>query len=123
MLIVRDAFNGKQRFNEFQKSLGAAKNILSSRLKKLVDDGILKIVHEEDPRAGHRYLLTAKGEGLYVVLVALWQWGEQNCFESGVLDFAMVDKRNGMPLSPLALESADGRKLSPRDFKTVRLER
>lgn len=117
LLIVRDAFQGRQRFGEFQRSLGLAKNILSSRLRKLVEDGIFRIEADTDSAPGHRYVLTPKGEQLCVVLIALWQWGEQNCFEDGGLTSAMVDKRSGQPLARLQLTAQDGRSLGPRDFR------
>ncbi|WP_377806966.1 helix-turn-helix domain-containing protein [Azospirillum sp. A29] len=117
LLIVREAFGGKQRFGEFQKSLGLAKNILSSRLKKLADNGIFVIEPDPDSALSHLYVLTPKGEQLHIILVALWQWGEENCFESGELDVAMVDKPNGQPLAKLLLMAQDGRALGSRDFR------
>ena len=75
MLIVRQAFAGKRRFGEFEKSLGVAKNILTVRLRKLVEHGILEQVPVEGS-AHHEYALTDKGRGLYLVLMALRQWGE-----------------------------------------------
>lgn len=115
LLIVRDAFQGRQRFGEFQKSLGLAKNILSARLRKLVEEGIFRI--EADGGPSHRYVLTPKGEQLGVVLIALWQWGEENCFEPGELKYAMVDTPTGQPLARLELTAQDGRALGPRDFR------
>src|SRR5512142_2587885 len=80
LLIVREAFHGRARFGEFQKSLGLAKNILSARLKKLVDAQIFSIEPDANSSLTHRYVLTPRGEALYPILVALWQWGEENCF-------------------------------------------
>lgn len=118
LLIVRDAFRGKERFCEFQKSLGLARNILTARLKKLVDEGIFEI--EPDAASGfHRYLLTRKGEQLCVVLMALWQWGGQSCFRRGELKYAMVDKQDGEPVAKLELKARNGRTLGPRDFHVV----
>lgn len=116
LLIVRNAFAGQQRFNEFQKSLGAAKNILSARLKKLVEQGILAIEPGEEARVSHRYVLTPKGEQLAVVLIALWQWGEEACFAPGELKSAMVDNETGQPLAKLELKSQDGRVIGAREF-------
>src|SRR5690348_11555143 len=83
LLIVRDAFQGKKRFSEFQKSLGLAKNILSARLRLLTAKGIM----EKRPsvnRFGHNeYHLTDKGRRLRLVLTALRQWGEDNLFIEG----------------------------------------
>ena len=117
LLIVRDAFHGRERFGEFQKSLGLAKNILSSRLKKLVDEGIFRIEPDPQSALSHRYILTAKGEELCPVLIALWQWGEANCFERGELQLAMVDKLDGKPVAKLQPTAQDGRVLAARDFR------
>ncbi len=65
LLIIRDAFLGKRRFGEFQKSLGAAKNILTTRLRVLVDDGILTTVPASDGSAYQEYVLTRKDAGCF----------------------------------------------------------
>lgn len=116
LLIIREAFQGKERFGEFQKSLGLAKNILSTLLKKLVADGVFETRPDGDTGSVHRYVLTTKGEELCVVMVALWQWGEQSCFERGALRYAMVDRQTGKPLEKLELKARDGRRLGPHDF-------
>lgn len=117
LLIVRDAFHGRQRFGEFQKSLGVAKNILAVRLKKLVDVGVFDIQADADSAISHLYVLTRKGEQLCVVLVALWQWGAEHCFSPGELKFDMVDSRGEKPLADLRLKAQDGRTLRPREFR------
>ncbi len=119
LLIVRDAIGGKQRFGEFQKGLGLAKNILSTRLKKLVEQGIFTIESDRESPAFHRYVLTEKGEQLSVVLIALWQWGERTCFKPSEFKFNMVDKARGQPLAELELKTRDGRPLGPRDFAAM----
>jgi DNA-binding HxlR family transcriptional regulator len=117
LLIIRDAFRGRERFGEFHKSLGLAKNILSARLKKLVDAQILAIEADPDSSLSHRYVLTPKGESLIPVLVALWQWGEENCFDRDELEFVMVDNVKGKPLVKLQPTSQDGRPLRRRDIR------
>ena len=119
LLIVRDAFLGKRRFGEFQKSLGLAKNILCTRLRKLVAHGVLQVVPASDGSAYQEYALTEKGRGLYIVLVALRQWGESCLFEEGELDRLLVDRESGQPVKPLELRSRDGRLLGPADLRTV----
>ncbi len=119
LLIVRDAFQGHQRFGEFQRNLGVAKNILSSRLKKLVEEDIFRIEANPESPISHRYVLTEKGEQLWPVLVALWQWGENHCFKRGEMKLALVDRLSEQPVSPLQLTARDGRKLGPRDFRVV----
>lgn len=117
LLIVRDAFLGKRRFGEFQKSLGLAKNILSARLRKLVSHGVLECGPALDGSAYQEYVLTEKGRGLYIVLVALRQWGESCLFEEGELDLVLVDEKSGQPVKPLELRSQDGRVLGPTDLR------
>jgi DNA-binding HxlR family transcriptional regulator len=117
--IVRDAFLGKRRFGEFQTSLGLAKNILSTRLRKLVSHGILESRPASDDTTYREYALTAKGRGLYIVLIALRQWGERCLFAEGELNLLLVDRESGQPVKPLELRSEDGRLLGPADVRTV----
>jgi DNA-binding HxlR family transcriptional regulator len=119
LLILRDAFRGHRRFGEFQKSLGLAKNILSSRLKKLVEEGVLDAVPEDGSPSRKLYVPTKKGETLGIVLVSLWQWGEEHCFADGELTRMMVDRAQSKPLARLSLQTEDGRTIGPRDFTTV----
>jgi DNA-binding HxlR family transcriptional regulator len=119
LLIVRDAFLGKRRFSEFHKSLGLAKNILCVRLQKLVAHGILTTAPASDGSAYQEYRLTNKGRSLYLVLIALRQWGERHLFEKGELDLLLVDREKGQPVKPLELRSQDGRLLGPGDLRTV----
>src|SRR3546814_1724481 len=80
LLIIRDAFIGLEHFGEFHRSLGLARNIISTRLKKLVEHGIFRIESGEDNASSHRYLLTERGKELYLVIMAICQWGENGCF-------------------------------------------
>ncbi|KTC36283.1 HxlR family transcriptional regulator, partial [Pseudomonas sp. ABAC21] len=73
LLIIRDAFAGVTRFGDFQKHLGVAKNILATRLKDMVEQGLLET---RDVGARSDYQLTDKGRALMPVLVTLAQWGE-----------------------------------------------
>ncbi|MGY4623370.1 winged helix-turn-helix transcriptional regulator [Bradyrhizobium sp. USDA 4486] len=90
LLIIRNAFEGAQRFGEFEKGLGIAKNMLSARLKKLVAKEIFRLEPIQDT-AFHRYVLTEKGKKLAVILVALWKWGAEFCFEPGEREHNPVD--------------------------------
>src|SRR5215470_9491187 len=77
LLIVRDVFLGLRRFDELQESLGIARNVLTDRLNRLVDEGILERVPYSERPARHEYRLTAKGLELNVALTALRQWGDK----------------------------------------------
>src|ERR1700688_812352 len=94
LLIIRDALMGISRFSEFQKSLGLARNILTVRLRALVDHGILKTAPASDGSAYQQYLLTPKGRGVFPVLLALPQWSEEFSREGGGFPTLMVDRTN-----------------------------
>jgi len=116
LLIVREAFRGAERFGHFEKRLGMAKNILSARLKKMIADGILEMRPDEDG-AHHSYHLTAKGESLRLVLVALRQWGEDHLYQDGEQMTVLVDNAEGRPIGRLHLTDRDGRPLGNRDMQ------
>src|SRR5437762_9118188 len=103
LLIIRDAFLGKRRFGEFQKSIGLAKNILTVRLRALVDQGILKTAPASDGSAYQEYVLTAKGRGAFPILVALRQWSEEFDEHPEEIATLLVDRENGKPVRKLAL--------------------
>lgn len=113
LLIVRDAFDGMRRFGDFQRSLGAAKNILADRLRKLVDAGILATQDASDGTAYQEYVLTPQGESLFPVVVALRQWGERHLFERGEHHSVLIDKRTGKPIPFMAPTAKDGAVLLP----------
>src|SRR3984893_6836398 len=92
LLIIRDALLGRRRFGEFQKSLGLAKNILTVRLRTLVDRGILKTTPASDGSAYQEYVLTPKGRGVFPIMVALRQWSEEFGFAPDELSSIMVDR-------------------------------
>jgi DNA-binding HxlR family transcriptional regulator len=115
LLIVRDAFLGVRRFSEFQKSLGLAKNILTVRLRALVDRGILKTVPASDGSAYREYVLTPKGRGVFPVLVALRQWSEEFCDTPKAFSTILVDRKKGRPVRKLELHARDGRLLDATD--------
>lgn len=108
LLIVRDAFDGVRRFGDFQRGLGVARNILSDRLSKLVDAGVLTTQAASDGSAYQEYVLTANGESLFPILVAMRQWGEQHLFARGERHSLLIDKRTGNPVPPMSPRGKDG---------------
>jgi DNA-binding HxlR family transcriptional regulator len=115
LLIIRDAFLGLRRFSEFQKNLGCAKNILTVRLRALVDQGILKTAPASDGSAYQEYVLTPKGRAVFPVLVALRQWSEEFSCEGGGFPTLLVDRSKGRPVRKLELRAGDGRLLGDGD--------
>jgi DNA-binding HxlR family transcriptional regulator len=81
-LIVRDAFLGLTRFDEFRTSLGIARNVLADRLGRLVEEGILERVPYRERPLRHEYRLTRKGEELFTALNAIRQWGDRYVSEA-----------------------------------------
>jgi DNA-binding HxlR family transcriptional regulator len=111
LLIIRDALLGRRRFGEFQKSLGLAKNILTVRLRALVERGILELKPASDGSAYQEYVPTAKGRGIFPVLVALRQWSEAFDETPDEIATLLVDREKGRPVKKLELHAADGRLL------------
>lgn len=119
LLIIRDAFGGHRRFGEFQRNLGTAKNILTTRLKALVENGILEMAPASDGSAFYEYVLTAKGEALLPALIALAQWGKDYLFDEHESCNVPVDSVHGEPLKKLALVAQDGRELEAADVSMI----
>ena len=116
-LILRGALNGLKHFEEFQAGLGIARNILSDRLSKMVAGGILERRH--DPLDGRRviYSLTAKGEGLLPVVLAMRQWGEE--WGYGSMRIVLADRHDRKPVRKICVLSHDGRELKLQDLTWI----
>ncbi|WP_407180848.1 winged helix-turn-helix transcriptional regulator [Bradyrhizobium sp. STM 3562] len=115
LMIVRDALDGVRRFSDFLASLGIAKNMLATRLRTLVEREILEIVPASDGSAYSEYVLTSKGRGLFPVIVALRQWGEEFFFDSTERHVRLVDRAERQPVRKLELHAHDGRLLKAED--------
>jgi DNA-binding HxlR family transcriptional regulator len=76
-LIVRDAFYGRTKFEDFQRSLGVARNVLTVRLDRLVETGIMERHRYQDHPPRDEYLLTEKGRDLFPIIAALLTWGDR----------------------------------------------
>ena len=77
MLVMRDAFLRVRRFEDFQRELGIARNVLTDRLNRLVEEGILERVRYQDRPARFEYRLTEKGIDLWPVMMTMMQWGDR----------------------------------------------
>jgi len=121
LLIIREAFDDIRRFSGFQKSLGVAKNILASRLKTLVEVGVLDIVPASDGSAYKEYVLTEKGREIFPIVVSMRQWGERHLFEPYETRSVLLDNATGQPLMPIAVLSSSGQPLGPSECHRVRI--
>ena len=98
LLILRDAFRGVRRFDDLQRDLGIARNILTDRLQKLVDAGVLarRLYQEHPPR--HEYRLTPMGYDLSPALVALMHWGDRYLADAPGPPLELVHDTCGTPV-------------------------
>ncbi|MCS4268164.1 helix-turn-helix domain-containing protein [Serratia sp. BIGb0163] len=122
LLIVRDAFDGVRRFSEFQKGLGMAKNILSTRLRTLVAHGILEIAPASDGSAYQEYILTDKGRALFPVIVGLRQWGEDYLFDAQEARSTLVERDTRQPIPRMTPTSSTGQVLTPLNTLVVKVD-
>jgi DNA-binding HxlR family transcriptional regulator len=117
-LILRGAFNGLHHFEEYQSTLGIARNILSNRLARLVEHGLLKREPDPTDRRKVAYKLTEKGRELLPVLIALRHWGER--WVSGVpCNPVLVDRQSRRPIARITVRAADGRVLELHELDWV----
>jgi DNA-binding HxlR family transcriptional regulator len=118
MLILRDAFAGKTRFDEFEKSLGIAPNMLSRRLAALVEAGMLERRRYSEHPPRDEYALTERGRDFREVLLALLAFGNRHFAPEGER-VRIVDAATGAPADPVLVDRATGRVLTGPDFKVV----
>ena len=118
ILILRDAFQGMTRFDQFHKSLGIAPNMLTRRLNTLVDSGLLKRNRYSDRPPRYEYLLTQRGRDFRPVLWALMSWGNKHFAPEGE-SMLVVDVATGERAEPLLVDARSGRPLRAPEYKVV----
>jgi DNA-binding HxlR family transcriptional regulator len=96
ILVLRELFFGVHRFNDMLTDLGISRSVLTNRLNRLVDLGVVRTAPYQEPgdRVRHEYRLTRKGVGLLPVLVSLMQWGDEN-LNDGTGPFTLHDRESG----------------------------
>ena len=124
LLILRDAFFGVRRFDDWQARLGVARNVLAARLKTLVEQGVLetRLYSQHPPRKD--YVLTAKGRDLMPVIVTLKAWGDRHVYDGATpleLTHACGARFGAKVVCEACGEPVEGRDLTPhrRDAPTV----
>ncbi len=118
VLILRDALYGLTRFDEFQKSLGIAPNILTRRLASLVEAGMLERSQYSEHPPRYDYRLTEIGRDFRTVVLAMVAWGNRHFAEEG-LSMMIVDKETGETADPILVDRKSGRPLIGPDFRVV----
>jgi DNA-binding HxlR family transcriptional regulator len=115
ILILRDALHGLTRFDQFQKSLGIAPNMLARRLSALVDAGLIERRRYSEHPPRDEYVLTAGGRDFRPVLVALLAWGNRHFAPEGA-SVLLVDAKSGAAVDPILVDRATGRPIKEPDF-------
>jgi len=119
ILILRDAFRGVTRFDGFRENLGVAPNILTRRLKGLVQSGLLERRRYSERPPRDEYILTDRGRDFRPVLLSLLTWGNQHFPPEG-LRTEIVDALTGEPADPVLVDRVTGRPIVGPDYKVVR---
>src|SRR5271156_2752177 len=117
LLILREAFGGTTRFDDFQKRLDISRNLLTARLKKLVARGILKRRPVAEEARRHEYVLTEMGEDLLPTIIALRQWGDRWLFRPAPAPYSMFDATDGSELAEIRVRSSKGREIRRVDVR------
>lgn len=114
-LVIRSAFLGCRRFEQFTDSLGIPRNVLTDRLNRLTDEGILERHQYQDRPPRHEYRLTEKGVALYPVIIGLLTWGSEWLdWEDRDPPVQLVDRDSGEPIEPVLVDASTGRPIDPR---------
>jgi DNA-binding HxlR family transcriptional regulator len=118
ILILRDAFHGLTRFDQFEESLGIAPNMLTRRLKALVEAGLLERRRYSQHPPRDEYVLTAAGRDFRPVLWALLAWGNRHFAPEGK-SVVIVDSTTGAEAEPMLIDRNSGRPLLPPEFRSA----
>ena len=118
LLIVRDAFLGVTRFDQFQERLGISRNVLNHRLARLVDAGVLVKVRYSEHPPRFDYRLTDKGRDLWPVLTTMRQWGDKYAAPDGP-PLQLIHQDCGEISEALLACSACGESMGPRDVRAI----
>ncbi|MGV7029649.1 winged helix-turn-helix transcriptional regulator [Methylobacterium symbioticum] len=110
ILILRDAFYGLTRFDQFAQSLGIAPNMLTRRLKALCDAGLLERRPYQERPTRYEYILTEKGRDFRPVLWTLFAWGNRHLAPEGE-SVILTDPATGLPVDPVVVDRRTGRPL------------
>jgi DNA-binding HxlR family transcriptional regulator len=118
ILIIRDAFRGVRRFDDFQRGLGIARNVLQNRLERLVEEGILKRVRYQERPDRYEYRLTDMGLDLWPVVVSLLHWGDKHLAPDGP-PLTLEHRGCGGNVNDRRICDECGALLGPRDVRAV----
>lgn len=121
LLIIREIYSGRHRFADIQLTLGIAPNLLSTRLKTLVDAGVLRKRTYQEPGSRHRdsYHLTPAGQELQVILAALQQWGDHHCPRPSGPSALRRQRSTGRPVHVGFIADDDAHEIAGSDVSLI----
>ncbi|MGA6162078.1 winged helix-turn-helix transcriptional regulator [Amycolatopsis magusensis] len=115
LLLLHDCFDGYRRFDQFQANLKISSSMLTSRLKTLVENGLLEKQPYQANPVRHEYVLTELGRSLRPVIVALAAWGNSR-LDPAERSMILVDAATGQEAEPVLVDQATGRRVDGDDF-------
>ena len=117
-LVLREAFNGVRRFDDFATELGIGRNVLTTRLNRLVAEGILRTEPYQERPVRNEYRLTDKGRALHDILLAMVRWGDDWLAGDAGPPIELIDRRTGKLVRPVVVDEATGKPIDPRNITT-----
>ena len=119
-LVMREAFLGRRRFEEFREALGVPRAVLARRLERLIADGLMRKVAYAERPTRYEYRLTEKGRAFWGVLAAMWRWGSDWLWTGDESPpVRLVDPETGAEVRPLVVDEATGKPLDARRLRVV----
>jgi DNA-binding HxlR family transcriptional regulator len=119
LLLIREAFLGARRFEDYRENTGAARHLVSERLSLLVEQGVLDRVQYQDRPVRFEYTLTDKGKDLYPVILSLLAWGDRWMAHKDGPSLALVHQPCGATLTPQLRCPRCARRIDPSDTRHV----
>jgi DNA-binding HxlR family transcriptional regulator len=120
-IVLREAFLGRRRFDEFQRALSVSRPVLAQRLARLVREGLLRKRRYQVHPPRHEYVLTEKGLAFYPVLAAMWRWGSDWLWDRGAAPpIELYDRDTGRPIRPGLVDENSGRAIDVRHVRVAR---
>jgi DNA-binding HxlR family transcriptional regulator len=117
-IVLREAFTGRRRFDEFREAIGIPPAVLTARLERLVAEGLLRKEQYEQHPPRYEYRLTEKGRAFWDVLAAMWRWGADWAFGDDGPPVILSDKETRREVRPVVVDENTGERL---DVRRVRM--
>lgn len=116
-LVLRQCFYGTRRYDDFVQSLGIPRPVLSKRLARLMDEGLLSKQKYEERPPRWEYRLTDKGRAFWDVLAAMWSWGMAWQWDDDDPPLMLVDRKTGAEVRPVVVDETTGKPLDVRRLR------